>query len=348
MDVLKPELIWVDGRCYRFFESDAWTNTNVMDSYMEDDFQADYTDEEASDFNIEIVPHEESKFKHSFHVAKPFFPFIIGSKNAVRKRIEIETKTNIQVPKQDGDIVIIGSDRRGILSARHRIDLLIEVSRKKLNKTHFLSIPLHTDEIMANFISFKRNVIQKFGGVARGVDELLFQSPQKLHLTLVMLTLLDEEERNQAVKTLMDCKRHIIDPFIKKHGTITITVKGLEYMNDDPKNVKILYAVVKTENDLLQTLVDNIADYFAKTGLSSETRTSVKLHVTLMNTHYRDEIIQTYEKTEKTFDATQLLEEFKDTYFGTVDLKDIHLSQRKTATATDYYQATAKIKLDEN
>ncbi|KAL2715647.1 activating signal cointegrator 1 complex subunit 1 isoform X2 [Vespula squamosa] len=351
MDVLKPELIWVDGRCYRFFESEAWINKNNMDSYVEEDYQADYTDEESSDFNIEIVPHGEAKLKHSFHVAKPFFPFIIGSKNAVRKRIEIETRTSIQVPKpeQDGDIVIIGSDRRGILSARHRIDLIIEVSRKKLSYTHFLSIPLNTDEIIKNFNSFKNDVIQKFGGDITGIDEIIFQKPSKLHLTIGMLTLLDEEERKQAVQTFMDCKQHIIDPFIEKHGLFTIEIKGVQSMNDNPGAVKILYGTVFTENNILQELFNQMVDYFAEKELMPNRTNDIKLHTTFMNIAYRkkDNNVTTDKNIYKKFDATQILNEYKDTLFGKAVLKEIHLSQLKTATETSYYQATAKITLGE-
>lgn len=85
------------------------------------------------------------------------------------------------------------------------------MSRKKLSYTHFLSIPLNTDEIIKNFNSFKSDIIQKFGGDVTGIDEIIFQKPNKLHLTIGMLTLLDEEERKQAVQTFMDCKQHIIE-----------------------------------------------------------------------------------------------------------------------------------------
>lgn len=348
MDVLKPELIWVDGRCYRFFDSNAWTNENNLDSYLEDDYQADDTNEEACDSNIEIVPYDDTRFKHSYHVPKQFFPFIIGSKQAVRKRIEIETRTTIQVPKRDGNIVIIGSDRRGILSARHRIDLLVEVSRQKFSYTHFLSIPLNTDEVIANFNSFKSDVIKKFGGVARGIYEDLFQKPHMLHLTLEMLTLLDDEERKEATKVFMNCKEHIIDPFIEKYDQIIITLKGLECMNDDPSATSILYAKIITENNVLQILSDEIVNYFAETGLIKKKRDTVKLHVTFMNTHYRQKVNSPSKNMEKTFDATQILSEYKDTVFGTLILNEIHLSQLNSASATKYYQASAKIELDTN
>ncbi|KAI4499248.1 hypothetical protein M0802_005508 [Mischocyttarus mexicanus] len=350
MDVLKPELIWVDGRCYRFFESEAWINKNNMDSYVEEDYQADYTDEESSDLNSEIVPHGETKFKTSFHVPKPFFSFIVGTKNAVRKRIEIETKTSIQVPKpeQDGDIVIIGSDHRGILSARRRIDLIVEVSRKKLTSTHFLSIPLNVNGIIENFNSFKSDVMEKYGGIVTGIEEILFQKASKLHLTLGMLTLLDEGERKQAVQTLMDCKIQIIDPFIEKHGLFTIEIKGIDCMNDDPSAVKVLYGMVSTKNDALQELSNQIVDYFAEHELMPKRTNDIKLHATFMNISYRknENNLTTDKNINQLFDATKIMKEYKDKLFGKTVIKEIHLSQRKTATEKNYYQATAKITLE--
>ncbi|XP_015191334.1 PREDICTED: activating signal cointegrator 1 complex subunit 1-like [Polistes dominula] len=349
MDVLKPELIWVDGRCYRFFESEAWINKSNMDSYVEEDYQADYTDEESFDLKSEIVPHGETKFKISFHVPKPFFPFIVGSKNAVRKRIEIETKTSIQVPKseQDGDIVIIGSDHRGILTARRRIDLIVEVSRKKLTSTHFLCIPLNVEGIIEHFNSFKSHVIEKYGGITTGIEDIIFQKASKLHLTLGMLTLLDEGERKQAVQTLMDCKQHVIDPFIEQHGLFTIQIKGVDCMNDDPSAVKVLYGIVLTENDVLQELSNRIVDYFAEKELMAKRSKDVKLHATFMNISYRKDNpdATTDQNINQLFDATQIMKEYKDRFFGKTVLKEIHLSQRKTATEKNFYQATAKITL---
>ena len=70
MDILKPELVWVDGRCYRVLEN---TNrTNDVSPYFEDNnYQLDDKDaEDEYDSNIEIIPYGSAKFKHSFHVPK--------------------------------------------------------------------------------------------------------------------------------------------------------------------------------------------------------------------------------------------------------------------------------------
>lgn len=96
------------------------------------------------------------------------------------------------------------------MAARDRIDLLIETSRSKLEFTHFISIPTNTDEVKDNFKKFKENVIKNFGKGVRGITEEIFQKPERLHLTLIMLVLLDEEDRTKAIEALESCKRYII------------------------------------------------------------------------------------------------------------------------------------------
>lgn len=67
MDVLEPELIWVSGRCYRFYENSAWKNMDASAPYVEDK-ELVYSEDE-SDTDIEIVPHG-TLFKHTFYVPK--------------------------------------------------------------------------------------------------------------------------------------------------------------------------------------------------------------------------------------------------------------------------------------
>lgn len=51
---------------------------------------------------------------------------------------------------------------------------------------------------------------------------------------------------------------------------LRVRMQGLEYMNDDPSAVDVLYAKVVSLGDssLLQNLVDAIAEYFIQQGLS--------------------------------------------------------------------------------
>lgn len=69
MDVLEPELIWVDGQCYRFYEKSVWKNIHTSAPYMEDKESENYSEEELSGIDIEIKTYD-AYFKHSFRVPK--------------------------------------------------------------------------------------------------------------------------------------------------------------------------------------------------------------------------------------------------------------------------------------
>lgn len=70
MDILQPELVWIDGRCYRFFDNNSWSHGKELGSYIEETYEPDYGsyDEESCDASIEIVPMNGNRYKHSFYV----------------------------------------------------------------------------------------------------------------------------------------------------------------------------------------------------------------------------------------------------------------------------------------
>lgn len=67
------------------------------------------------------------------------------------------------------------------------------------------------------FNVFKNDVLTNSGKTSKGVDETIFQIPSKLHLTLGVLTLLDDAKIKQAIEALNYCKEHVV-----KYATITI------------------------------------------------------------------------------------------------------------------------------
>lgn len=306
--------------------------------YMED--QGSVCSEEDSEIDIEIESHD-SCFKHSFYVPKAFYSHIIGTKGTTRKKLESETKATIDVPKkgQDGNIVITGRDRNAVISARHRIDLLVEASRKKIRYTHFLSIPLNKEGIIDKFHSFKNDVLEKHDKSTHNIDESLFQTPSKLHLTIGMLKLLDDDEKKQAIDALMTCKENIIDPILKEAGPINIKLQGVACMNDDPTMVRILYVQV-TDNEKLQELVDKIANYFVDIGMKEKEYERVKLHATIMNTTFKNDFPA---KLKERFNASEILKDYKDTFFGETILKQIDISELHTASKDNYYKSIASI-----
>lgn len=117
-------------------------------------------------------------------------------------------------------------------------------------------------------------------------------------------------------------------------------------MNDDPIATHILYGKVTVEpskyKSVFQCIADDIVDTFSRKGLMRKQYDAVKLHVTLLNSSFR----KGEENCRQPFDTTYILSEFKDFYFGHVDLDEIHLSIRYTTSKTLYYEALMTVSVN--
>lgn len=57
--------------------------------------------------------------------------------------------------------VITGQQRSGVVSARTRLEVLLDSFRRRQPFTHFLSLPLNQPAIQQNFLHFKEEVLHK-------------------------------------------------------------------------------------------------------------------------------------------------------------------------------------------
>ncbi|XP_049291536.1 activating signal cointegrator 1 complex subunit 1 [Anopheles funestus] len=349
MDVISPQVVWAGTRCYRVNHTKAIERQEKIchqpQIYVEEDAYGE--DDREEPYDIEVT--NNGKYQTSFHVPSALYAMIIGVKGQTRQRLETETKAVIRVPKQGttGDIVVTGSSRKSVVAARSRIELIVIGARNKQQFTHFLSVPLNVSEVIKRFLDFRHKVVNNLPR-AFTVDESLFQQPEKLHITLCTMSLMDNEDRANAAQLLLDCYESIVSTIIKKNGPLLIRMKGLEYMNDDPHSVDVLYA--KIESPALQTAADQIYEYFIAKGLMQRKYEQVKLHATLINSLFRvsqTEIVNEKEVERKriTFDASEILRLYGEFDFGSLVLNEIHLSQRFSTSFTGYYVATAIMKL---
>lgn len=285
MDVLSPQLMWIGTRCYRVNQTsseqqyDRQTEENTPyveeDLYEEDDRELDY----------DIQSNEAGKLQTSFHVPSAFFAMIIGNKGTTRRRLEAETKTQIIVPKQgtEGDVIVKGTSAKAVTACRQRIELIVLGARNRQHFTHFLSIPLDSEEIKSNYIKFREKILTELPS-GFDMDESLFQKPEKLHLTICMMSLMDNVDRAEAAQLLLDCNESFIKSTIAEYGPIEVRVNSLAYMNDDPTSVDVLYAKVVSEP--LQRIADQLMEYFVAKGLVQRQYDHVKLHATLINSKF--------------------------------------------------------------
>lgn len=71
MDVLKPELVWVGGRCYRFYESKMYSQNKELQAYREDEYEDNFdSEEEEKNENISITQLPNGKFSHLLDIPR--------------------------------------------------------------------------------------------------------------------------------------------------------------------------------------------------------------------------------------------------------------------------------------
>lgn len=308
-----------------------------------------------SDFdgNIEIMELGDSRYSTSFHVSKKYFGLIIGTQQHTKDKIEQDTKTELKIPGhgQDGDITILGPTAANVKAARQQINMIVVSSRMKQRPTHFISIPMNKPDIMENFTRFQEAVLRDCQN--RGLHESIFIKPSKIHLTVGVTCLTDNQERVFASNLLTEAKEKVIIPLLEDHLPLKIRIKGLSYMGNNSGNMNVLYAKIEEHEStpgILQQLADKIVDFYSRKGLMNKNefgRDSVKLHVTLLNTKYRSKSSQDIRAKNKRipFDGADILDKFGDFDFGVLEVTEIHLSQRSTFGPDGYYEPTFKISI---
>ena len=223
--------------------------------------------------NLTLMEGEELKsnggrnggFSLKLRICPVFYPFIIGKRGITKGNIESETRTRITVPRENDNfrnnagnnnngggggsfITITGADRRSLLKAKRRLDALIASFRNRQSLTHFVAIPIGStnEQIRSRFEAFKTAVLSIVNhSKTTNIFESTFQSAARLHLTLRALYLGDAAERKQATSILQALKTEVLDGLMKGKKPVKLRMKGLDYMNDDPSEVRVLFAKVE-------------------------------------------------------------------------------------------------------
>uniref|UniRef100_A0A8C5HZ57 K Homology domain-containing protein n=1 Tax=Gouania willdenowi TaxID=441366 RepID=A0A8C5HZ57_GOUWI len=301
-----------------------------------------------------FIEQTDKGYRCSIDVPSVLYKYIIGKKGETRKRLEFDTKTSINIPKQgvEGQIVITGSTKGSVSSAVTRVEVLVESFRRKQPFTHFLSFPLNDTKIQEGFLKFKDEVLEQCAE-DHGIDGSIFQNPAKLHLTVGTLALLNDTEVRKACEHLQECQTFIRE--ISEGKPLELEVSGIEYMNDDPGMVDVLYAKVnmKDGSNKLQEIADRLVEYFVSVGLMVREWDRVKLHGTVINTVFRKD--STVEDSgvkgrhpmseREAFDARNILKIFGAFYFGELALNTVLLSQRYSSDCTGYYSSAGSVNM---
>ena len=304
------------------------------------------------------IKFDGSRYTCDMNIPVSYYGVLIGQGGSTMKRIESETEVKLKIPQAGakGPVVLTASTIRAIQAAKDRIEVLMESAKKRFKATHFVSIPLIMDVVKMNFNEFCDDIVKDYG-----FNRKIFQNPDRLHLTICLLLLNDANEIREACDELKKCQEEIIAPLLQGKP-LNVHMEGLEYMNDDPSCVNVLYGELKPSDgsDKLQSLADSIVERFKKRGLlhsgqgPSSVAEKVKIHATLMNSIFAqtpDDVSVSSQQRRApdrrtAFNASKVLTAYGSFDFGTFDLEEIHISKRgEYSVENGYYKPECIISL---
>uniref|UniRef100_A0A1I7ZGJ0 KH domain-containing protein n=1 Tax=Steinernema glaseri TaxID=37863 RepID=A0A1I7ZGJ0_9BILA len=244
-----------------------------------------------------------------FHVPSMLHGAIIGPGGSTLKAIQTELDCKVTVPRRgtEGPIEVVSYKcSSGVQRAVERIELLVIDSRARKPYTHFVSIPANQEKIMKKYKELRDKVLSSdhFSEDCRNRE--IWCKPNKLHLTVAMLCVLDKQEERLAEEALDKAVDEGRERLPKgKH--LKVRIRGLDIMGDDPYNTAVLYG--KARCDKLQAFVDGLAISMRKAGFAVQKKLSdqgpVKLHMTIANVRHSEGT----RRHIHAFDATGILKE---------------------------------------
>ncbi|KAG5889801.1 hypothetical protein JTB14_031349 [Gonioctena quinquepunctata] len=357
----KPIRMWIDGKCFnlrQFKGKQVFHLGSLMCPPSEtlNEPEKSTRDDESETDNVIgadlIITDRDGKLCTSFKLPSLYYMKLHQKEFLDLKAVSEKTGTQITVPRhgEEGDVVVKGENESNINEALTAIHSAVGQIRDRNVALQFISIPLLSDEIKSNFEIFKTKILSEEG--INGVDETIFQNALKLHLTLSVFVLLDQREKDEAIRALEDYNTTILKPFLEKTGPLRIHVSGVECMNENYEKVDVVYAKAKfleeSEEVSLQNIANGLSDFFYERGLLKRHQETVKLHMTLMNSKYRKDPnspSKSRRPKRKSFDARKIMEQYKDFEFGQCELKNIFLSLISSKGEDGFYVSLASIKV---
>lgn len=242
-------------------------------------------------------------------------------------------------------ILVEKADRNSLGEAVGRLHAAASQLRLRSPPLQFACIPCTHPSIQKSFLNLQEQLLSMQDQIP-GLDASIFMSPLKLHVTIDVYSLFDENERAEAVRALEEY--HPTFEQLQRTGPLSLEIGTLECMDSNLKNVNVLYANVKFQEDSqqvsLQGVVDGIAEHFYQRGLARRDPQRVKLHMTVMNTKYRKG--GKGKRRRVGVDARRIMEKFKNFQFGTCRFDAVHLSHINLRGADGFYQPLAVMRLN--
>ncbi|KAJ2514711.1 activating signal cointegrator 1 complex subunit [Coemansia sp. RSA 2049] len=200
--------------------------------------------------------------------------------------------------------------------------------------THFISLPITSARVQGKVVEFQ-NIARGRSGL-EGMTESSFVKPSRMHITVGMLRLATEGDRRAAAGCLESLGRGVRE--ILGGGALDVRVCGVETMERDAREARILYAKVEdagTGGDRLRRVCEYVRDAFGRAGLIDDgMQRELKLHMTVVRASGANPVAnegkgrRARNRQRFTVDARGLIEEFGQAPFGTCRIGQIQIARR--------------------
>ena len=208
--------------------------------------------------------------------------------------------------------------------------------------THFLSIPLNLPSVQDKLTEFKNKAIEK----QPDLDDTLFQVPEKIHLTMGMLSLTDDDKKNKAKELLHACKEAITQK-VSSHP-VKFDIQGLGCFGEAKRTRVVFGKIAGSGLEDVRKVTEALSEKFLEEGLLQKDHgDEVRLHITVMNNVFRERSArrdsrsknQRYPRIPRFIDASQVMTELEDFSFGSdLELKEVHISTLKEMGEDGFYK----------
>ncbi|KAI6194284.1 hypothetical protein M3Y96_01108700 [Aphelenchoides besseyi] len=256
-------------------------------------------------------------------VPPAFMGIFIGTGFANLRKMESSTDCKIELPKKGttSTSIIVKSrvGRENVERCLDQIEMFVLRQRERAKPTHFISLPLLSEEVIHEYENFKL-LIKNSDSIPPESKRAEFFTPvPKLHVTLCTLILLSEDEVNRAREEFKELVKNDVLPLLKDQSLV-VNVAGLGHFGDqDPRATRVLYA--KLSGLRLPEIADRVYQHMLSRGFAKKEKQEIQLHMTLMNTRSVAEAGH-----EVTFDAAAILDVLSNHQFGSVQVDQINLS----------------------
>ncbi|CAI2372079.1 unnamed protein product [Moneuplotes crassus] len=224
-----------------------------------------------------------------------------------------------------------GEGRRGRRGGRGRGG---RGGNKRGRLTHFVAIPVEDETVVTNLVQLQDKLLEEYADVLYPGWKM---PPGRLHFTLFVMSLIEEEKIAEAMETLNQ-----LQPKLKEmieETKFELDLDGISaFTGKDGGSTRVLFAKLKKDENLtlLEKIADTIIKGFIEDGVLKESDLDfqklnadtgmyeLNFHLTLFNVKY-EKVKDVY-----FFNAADILENHKDDGCGTFTPNKVTMFKMKT------------------